>query len=94
MENNSEEQNKEQQKSPFFISPSASICKYEGWGLGGGGTLPQWWRRFFFKQSANAIFDGGLKLKNTIGLKLNDDISSFLSRKTTKAINFSWLTLW
>ena len=30
-----------------------------------------------------------------IGLKLNDDISSFfLSGKTTNAIDFSWLTLW
>ena len=36
MENNLEEENKEQQKFPFFISPSASICKYEGWGLGWG----------------------------------------------------------
>ena len=35
-------------KSPlFFISPSASICKYEGRGLDVRGTLPQWWCRLF-----------------------------------------------
>ena len=56
---NGEEGKKEQQKFPFFISPSASICKYEGWGLDGGGTLPQWWRPFFSEQSANPTFDTG-----------------------------------